>query len=104
MPGHESGTKGLEETIAKIVDMEREINGDIDRLVKLKREIMEVLAQVEDSWCRIVLEKKYLGMMKNREIAEQLFYSGTWVDEHIQKGLEEVEKKMILMGIQEKSV
>ena len=92
MPGHESGTKGLEETIAKIVDMEREINGDIDRLVELKREIMGVISQVPDAMCRIVLEKRYLNNQRNSDIATEMNYGYDWIYALHKKGLKMVEE------------
>lgn len=38
----------MEDTVAKIADLEEEINADIDRLVDLKKEIGETIRRVED--------------------------------------------------------
>ena len=46
----------MEDTIAKIADLEEEINADIDRLVDLKKEIGETIRRVEDPRQRTVLE------------------------------------------------
>ena len=57
-PGHE-GSK-LEDIIVKIVDLQEEINADIDRLVDLKKEMMRMIALVEDKDQRLILELRYL--------------------------------------------
>ena len=57
-PGH--GGSKLENIIVKIVDLQEEINADIDRLVDLKKEIMRLIALVEDKDQRLILEKRYL--------------------------------------------
>jgi len=47
MPHSDSpNLKSMENTICKIVDLEREINRDIDQLVDLKAEAREALAQM----------------------------------------------------------
>ena len=50
MPG--SATRNvhrMEDIIVKIVDLENEINADIDKLVDLKRSIIDIIRQVDDS-------------------------------------------------------
>ena len=59
----------MEDTIAKIADMEAEINADIDRLVELKREIGETIRLVEDPELRVLLELRYLCYKDWPEIA-----------------------------------
>jgi len=49
----------MEDIIAKIVDLENEINGDIDELVDLKRDIMNVINRVENTTYRTLLELRY---------------------------------------------
>ena len=57
-PGH--GGSKLEDIIVKIVDLQEEINADIDRLVDLKKEMMRMIALVEDKDQRRILERRYL--------------------------------------------
>ena len=45
--------------MCKIIDLQDEINHDIDRLVDLKRDIVEVIKAVDNSAYRILLEKQY---------------------------------------------
>ena len=62
-------THSMEDTIAKIADMEADINADIDRLVELKREIGETIQRVEDPELRVLLELRYLCFKDWPEIA-----------------------------------
>lgn len=50
----------MENTIAKIVDLEKEINRDINRLVGVKAEIMDTISQVDDPICQLLLEMRYV--------------------------------------------
>ena len=49
----------MEDVIAKIVDMKAEVNAEIDRLVDLKRDIMEVVKAVDDPELQTLLELRY---------------------------------------------
>ena len=60
----------MEETIAKIVDLEREVNEDIDRLVELKREIMGGIKKLDDPVDRYLLSMRYICGKDWGEIAE----------------------------------
>ncbi|MCH5205666.1 MAG: DUF1492 domain-containing protein [Oscillospiraceae bacterium] len=63
------------ELTAKIVDLEREINSEIDRLVDLKREIKENIAKLPDAVHRTVLEMKYINGWTALKIALRLNYA-----------------------------
>ena len=75
---HSRNDHQREEIIAKMVDLEREINDDVDRLVDLKREMMEAIRMVPDAECRVFLEKRYLAKMKISDIAKGKFYGPNW--------------------------
>lgn len=66
--------------VAKIVDAERELNVEIDRLVDLKREIEQVIARVPDNRMRLLLEMRYINGAMWKEIAELMGYdrSNIW--------------------------
>ena len=64
----------MEETIAKIVDLEREVNEDIDRLVELKREIMGVIKKLDDPVDRYLLSMRYICGKDWEEIADAMNY------------------------------
>lgn len=81
----------LDGTIAKIVDMEREINEDIDRLVDAKREAMAVIRQVEHPDQQLVLELRYLDFKSWPSIAEEMGLSPRWVQTLHERALAAVE-------------
>ena len=76
MPRPDSPNKQrMEETICKIVDLEREINADIDRLGGLKAEARKAINAVSDPVQQLILELRYLCYKPWLEIAETIGYS-----------------------------
>ena len=65
----------MADTICKIVDLEREINEDIDRLVDLKAEARRAINAVSDPDQQLILELRYLCYKPWSEIMEELGYS-----------------------------
>ncbi|MDE5582389.1 MAG: hypothetical protein K2J08_01605, partial [Ruminococcus sp.] len=51
-----SDCQRIEKTIAKIIDLENDINKDIDRLVDLKRDITKTIKKVQNEKYRTLLE------------------------------------------------
>ena len=68
------GSDSMGDAIAKIVDLQREINKDIDVLVDLKAEIYSVVQAIDNVECRTLLELRYLSFMRWEEIAVKLNY------------------------------
>lgn len=62
----------LEETIARMMDMEHEVDEAIDGLVELKADIMKAISRVPDDRERVVLELRYLAFRDWAAIAETL--------------------------------
>lgn len=74
-PAPPSGTPNphrLEETIARMMDMEHEVDEAIDGLVELKADIMKAISRVPDDRERVVLELRYLAFRDWAAIAETL--------------------------------
>ena len=65
----------MEDVIAKIVDMKAEVNAEIDRLVDLKRDIMEVVNAVDDPELQTLLELRYLCFKDWPDIAFEMHCS-----------------------------
>ena len=65
----------MEDTIAKMVDLENEINEDIDALVDLKAEIKRRIKRVENTEYQTILELRYLCFKRWEEIAVDMGYS-----------------------------
>lgn len=55
---------------ARLVDLEREIDQDIDRLIDLRAEIETAIAKVEDERYRVILTERYLNGKKWREVSK----------------------------------
>lgn len=70
-----SNQQRMADTICKIVDLEREINEDIDRLVDLKAEARRVIDAVSDPDQQLILELRYLCYKPWNEIMTELGYS-----------------------------
>ena len=77
--------------IARIVDMEREVDECIDGLRSIKREVEDAIAQVPDGSQRKVLTLRYINGLRWEEIAVRLNYHYRWVLELHGRGLQAVE-------------
>jgi seryl-tRNA synthetase len=65
----------METTIAKIIDLEEEINQDIDYLVDLKKELVSLIKSVQNTEEQTLLEQRYLCFKKWEQIAVDMNYS-----------------------------
>ncbi len=78
------------ELTANIVDLENEINGDINALVDLEREIRECISKIPNGNHRVVLELKYINGFTLRQIADKLNYSLDGIKKIHKRALESV--------------
>ena len=62
----------LEDTIVKIIDLEREINRDIDRLIDMKAAARASINAMANPDERLILEMRYLCYKTWTEIAETI--------------------------------
>lgn len=69
----------MEITIAKIVDLQAEINKDIDELVDLKKDISKLIKAVPDTELQTILEKRYLCFDSWEQISVDLNYEIRYV-------------------------
>lgn len=77
-----SGPKNaLEETIAKIVDLEADINSRIDELVDMKRDAFNMIGKIPDLDQQNVLIGRYIQMKKWEDLAEEFEYTTQWLFE-----------------------
>lgn len=79
MPGGAGGGDRLGETVAKIVDLEREIDAKVDELMGHYRKIREAVSQIPDAKEREVLLRRYMQGQSWEEIAERMGVTGRWV-------------------------
>lgn len=71
-PNH--ATSRMADVVAKIIDLQAEINRDIDTLVDLKREIVSVIKGIENLEYQTLLEKRYLCFLPWEQIAVDMNY------------------------------
>jgi len=64
-----------EEILAKIVDLENEIDADIDRLIEVRDSIKSIIEAVEDDRERLLLQYRYLDGWTFEKIAVEMNYS-----------------------------
>lgn len=69
----------LERLVAKIADMEAEVDEEIDRLAEKRREVQGVIDQVPSPAQRRVLIRRYMVGQKWEEIAVELDLDYRWV-------------------------
>ena len=72
---HTRNVHSLQDVIAKIVDMQNEVNADIDRLVDLKSDIMHTIKEVNNPEYQTLLELRYLCYKDWVDIADTMHYS-----------------------------
>ncbi len=65
----------IETILAKIFELEAEINADIDTLVDLKREMVAVIKEVNNPEYQTLLELRYLCFKSWEQIAVYMGYS-----------------------------
>ena len=73
MPGKATkDTSRLADTVGKLIEQEKKIDGEIDRLVDLRTEIYAAIQQVADRDARRVLHLRYMGYRSWPAIAEEM--------------------------------
>jgi phosphoglycerate-specific signal transduction histidine kinase len=85
-----SGDK-LADVVAKIIDLEREIDSVIDDFVDLKTECVQVIEQVSDVLQYNILHKHYVQYKSFVEIASEEGYTYPWILECHAKALKKVQ-------------
>ena len=76
-PNH--GRSTMADCVAKIVDLQAEINADIDALVDLKRDILETIKRLQNVECQTILERRYLCFETWERIAAEMGYGLRWL-------------------------
>ena len=81
----------MEDVIAKMVDLESEINADLTHLINLKHEIVTVIKCVESPELQTLLELRYLCFKTWEQIAVELHFDLRWVHRLHNRALNEVD-------------
>ncbi|MHB1453941.1 MAG: DUF1492 domain-containing protein [Saccharofermentanales bacterium] len=69
------GSSTMADAVAKIVDLQAEINRDIDRLIDLKREMVRLIKAVDNTEYQTLLELRYLCFKTWEQIAVDMGYN-----------------------------
>ena len=86
------GGSTMADAVCKIIDLQNEIAADMDRLVQIKKDILDVIAKVDDVKFRILLEKRYLCGETWEEITMSLYHNHRWVFRLHDKALDAVQE------------
>ena len=76
---HTRDVTSMQDTVAKILEAESELNRQIDELVDVKLEIGRVIDRVDNIQFRLILEKRYLLFRPWDDIGEEMGYSVRWM-------------------------
>lgn len=82
----------MAETVCKIVDLKKEIQTEIDNLLKLKREIRNIINRVSEPLLMSILHKRYLQYKSWEEISVELSISYRHTTRLHRLALQNVEK------------
>lgn len=61
--------------VAKMVDLENEINMEIDKLYSLKNDIMRSINLIDNKDYQVLLNLRYLNFLTWEEIADKMWYN-----------------------------
>lgn len=78
--------------IAKIVDLERAIDADIDRFVDLKNEALGLLNKMNNPTYMTILHRRYFQHNTFEKIASDMGYSWRWICKLHGRALQEFDK------------
>lgn len=65
--------------VAKMVDLENEINKEIDKLYSIKKDIMHSINLIDNKDYQVLLNLRYLNFLTWEEIAAKMSYSIRWI-------------------------
>lgn len=94
MPGGSRNVHSKESIVAKMMDLENEINADIDNLVDIKRDVVSMINSVDNKDCQLLLEMRYLCFMSWERIAIEMQRSLRSIYRLHDKALEKISQKI----------
>lgn len=83
-------------TISKIIDMEKEVNDDIDKLVDLKCAARKAIEQLDDDVEKMVLYKRYFNNKTFEQISVEMNYSWRRIHQVHGNALKKLERLHII--------
>ena len=89
---HTRNVTSMQDTIDRLMEAEKELNQEIDRLVDLKAQIAQTISQVHNDSYRLILEKRYLCFESWPKIGEDMGHSDRWAQLKHQAALRVVQQ------------
>lgn len=87
-------SRTTEDTMAKIIDLQNELNAEISRLLDLKCDAYAIIRLIPNEKQRRSLEYRYLNCNTVEKVGEKLGCSTKWAGKIINAALKEAEKIM----------
>lgn len=79
-------------SVAKIVDLETEIDREVDELVETRRDMMQMISRLDNADMQLILEMRYIAMLSWSQIAEKMHWSTEKIFKLHGKSLKIIEK------------
>ena len=89
---HTRNVTSMQDTIDRLMEAEKELNREIDRLVDLKAQIAQTINQVHNDSYRLILEKRYLCFQSWAQIGADLHCTRRWLLTMHDRAVDVVEK------------
>lgn len=86
------GKSKMSDAIEKCVDMEQEIDALIDKLIDIKKEVIQVLEEVNNPTWYDLLHKIYIQYKSYTDISDELSKSYDWVKVNHKRAIRVVQK------------
>lgn len=105
MPHNPSpSVSAMADAVSAIVDLENEIAEDMRELIRVKKQICDVIGKVENLEYQTLLERRYLSEDTWEEIAVNMHYSSKWITKLHRLALDAVETILKSESVPESSV
>ena len=82
----------MEDVIVRLMDLEKEIDNDIDRLIALKEEVIENINKIDNCSLRLLLTMRYINNRDWEDIADNMLYDVRTIYRFHNQGLKEIDK------------
>ena len=82
----------MADAVCKYVDLEKEIDSDIDRMVEKRDEVLAIINKLDKPVQCAILRKKYVQFKSFKRIAEELNYTYQYIIEQHNKALKNLQK------------
>ena len=82
------------DTIGKIVELEKNINADIDKLIDYKSKARERIELLDSDIEKVILYKRYFDKKSFEQIATECHYSWRWIHKLHSSALQNLNKVM----------